>query len=425
MTSMAQDSFAMVARLEAMLGQPDIPPKAATACQSLIERMQRPITVGIVGLAGGQKRAVLNALAGDRLLAADVLWPTLDIHYGATSTVSAMLGDGTTLRHDGLPDPAMLAQGPVFLRIAAPQEALRHMNLLDIVGDATAEEWPAALAWGAKRCDIVLWSTLSWTPWEQEIWKNAPDEMKNHAILLAMSSPAPLRVDPAHGFETVLDLGQSAAEASAYDKLIACVQGVIDAALAEDLDAGLMFLQRFSRAGTAEVPGVETVPAPEPVVSASEEPPAVTVPELPSATAPRVVPFPAASVPKPPPEAPSKAPVRPAAEIPREAFGALSRALHHIRSNCAALLDALDGDDLTPDMAADLMDQLEELVMSLVAHSEFHQEIGETWPHLQDAICDANELMLLMKIESGEEQICEAAALLLQLRREFEHELAA
>ncbi|MGV6847873.1 MAG: hypothetical protein ACWA5A_05780 [Marinibacterium sp.] len=433
MSLAGHDTSKTLTRLEVALNAPGIPARAKAGCQSLIEKLRRPVGLGLFGLPGSGKSLILNALAGQAVVPADLPLPTLEITYGPEVALTAVLGDGSTIRRPGLPGPDLLDEGAVFVRVTSPEETLKGLKVLNVVAEPEAVDLEAALTWGAARCDIALWCTRSWDDFEQQIWARAPHSLKNHALMVVTRDPKRSRIKVGHdtGFGQVLHvpplkvygLSGVAGRLRAEDlqNLVAKVQTVIDDAVAEDVDSALMFLHRFEQGVAAD-----DVAAEDAADTGGDQP--AQTPDAGNVDAPSA-PGPAAAADNAVvqlPVAPGRARPAPALPaIPDEAHAALSRAFHYLRQRARGLLDRVPAEPPTPEAAEDLLAQFEDAVVSLVAFTEFEQTIAETWPDLHDAILEASETALLLRIEGGAHQLVEAAALLLQLRQEFEQELAA
>lgn len=111
-------------------------------------------------------------------------------------------------------------------------------------------------------------------------------------------------------------------------------------------------------------------------------------------------------------------------------MAALSRAFLLVRQAARELLAALPdpaqaGDAQAEDAAAAILDRCAETMETLAGLAEPDDRLAETWPDLHDAILEASELSVLLRIEGGIDQAADAAALLLQLRRDIEGRLAA
>lgn len=442
MSLAGRDTTATLQRLEAALDAPGIPPKALAGCRSLIEKLRRPVTLGLFGPPGAGKSLILNALAGQAVAPADLDLPTLEVGHGDTLGLTAMLADGSSIARPGLPGPDLLDEDPIFVRVTTPEETLKGLTVVNVVTEENGEDLSAALNWAATKCHISLWCTRSWTALERTAWRNAPDSLKNHAVMIVSREArrSRVKVSPEDEFEHVLHVpplkvfGVSGVagrlRADDLELLLTHVQQVIDDAVAEDVDSALMFLHRYEP--TAKKSSIYRAQPNDAADQTDAMDDASESDDL-SADAPESGPSaePAtdvatADVSDTPVTRPIPLPVsRREAKIAPEATAALSRAFHYVRQRANDVLENMPSGPIEDEQASHLLGQLEDAVVSLVAFTEFEQAFAETWPNLHSAILDANEIVLLLRIEGGTEQVSEAAALMLQLRQEMEKELAA
>jgi len=389
------DTGETLTRLEAAMRQPDLPPSAVERCGRLIARLQRPVGLGLFGLPGAGKAPLLNAIAGGCVIPEGLSLPTLEVEHGPVPRVTVTRADGSEVRHDGPVDREVLTLAPIFLRVEAPLEGLRGRRLLNLVTDTPGEMGPA-LAWAAGRCDIALWCARDWSSAEREVWRHAPEGLKNHAVLVH-SGNGEARMphgDQVPGFErsfriTPLRLVRASdmttvRPVAGIDGLLAHVRQVIAAGQAEDLDAAMVLLHRHNRrTGRPD-----------------EAPPA-----------PMLAPVPAVAP-------------HDAGRLTPDGRAALSRGFQIVRRCAAGLADALPDGPLPEDRAEILLTGIDAALEALQEVFDSDDTLAEALPDLAGTVVEARELALLMRIEGGAEQAAEAAALLLQTRREIEAALA-
>ncbi|SMX50139.1 hypothetical protein [Maliponia aquimaris] len=380
MTSLPSLRTETLDRLQALGAGDALSPRAAATCTTLIDKLRAPVRIGLVGLPGAGKRALLNALAGDTLADPRLDVPTLEVLPGDRPGLRATLADSSLLVVDGAPTAALLRQRPVYLRLTSPAPGLAGRRLLLLATDDSAQDLAAGLRWAAPRVDILLWCSRAWHPAERQVWHAAPDSLRNHAVLLLTGSEAPPRLRATDdGFDTAFRIDP--AEPGGMDKLRAHLADIIDEAATQDLHGAQLFLARHAAATHAE-------PAKEPT------PP------------PQVVPLAAASRPEADPEARAE----------------LGRLLHLLRRAAEDLRQelALAADD--PDR---LLSAFEEVFETLAGRCADLSHLSDRWPDLGDDVAEARDLALLLRIEGGAGQVTDAARLLVQVRTGIEERLAA
>ncbi len=376
MSAAALDPAGVACDLRRLANDPAVSRRDAACALALADRFDRPVCVGLLGLAGSGHRSLANALCGAALIGPEPGWPTTEARHAGSPGHTATLPDGSRTSAAGLPDPARLTPAPVFLQIEAPLPALRRMSLLAVNSSADLSETAAALAWAARRIDIAIWCSAGWTAGEAALWQAAPDALKHHAVL-AITGGGPV---PATGgdFATAIGLPPQADPARLADALA----DLIDEARAADLDAARLLLRKYGGAG--------------PEAGAAQARPA------------EIVPFPSAATPAPQPAG-------------RDALG---RAFAILRNEARTLLAALEdpADGASPDT---ILRGIEATIAAVAEMLGAEAAAVGSGTGIAAALDQAAEMALLLRYEGGEAQAADAAALLLQLRREIEWELAA
>lgn len=155
----------------------------AEAAERLIERLERPARVALLGLPGAGKSAILNLLAGTIVVPETLRLPTMIVQHGAESRMLCTLADGKTQIVEGHDLSAILVLNPAMVTLEMDLPALKVIHLLEVsAGPMEAEQRRAAL-WASKRADILIWCTTSYLPKEQVVWEAMPDVVKDNGFL--------------------------------------------------------------------------------------------------------------------------------------------------------------------------------------------------------------------------------------------------
>ncbi len=387
------DVAATVLRLQAALDHPGLPARAAAHCQGLIDRLQAPVRVAVFGLPRAGKAAVTNALAETAVLMPGAQIAPVLIRSASSASVTLTQGNGQSVASPA-ETPFAPPPGTAMAELALPLDALAGMSLLNVATDATPEDMAAALAWAAPRCDIALWCTRRWTAEEQAIWRNGPDTLKNHALMIAVSNDENRQAS--HSFaqspernwcDLVLDDGGAALTPASVELLRRRLQQMIAEARAEDRDIADFLIEQHA-------------PGPDPKPQASEHskrPPDLSVVGGAEGAD-------AGTATKPPPEA----------------CAALSRLILRLREAAQAALATL-----AQDQGEILMEQIQDTFHQVLELAEAEHGFADAWPALYETLREADDLMLLLALESNETKTTEAATLLAQVRQDLEFALAA
>lgn len=156
----------------------------AEAAERLIERLERPARVALLGLPGAGKSAVLNLLAGDTVIDESLRLPTILVQRGAENQMICTLPDGTTTVLPGCDLEQIVPLGPALVTIELPLPALSVISLLEVSAGPADGDQRRAATWASKRADIVVWCSTSFVPKEQKVWESLPDAIKDNGFLL-------------------------------------------------------------------------------------------------------------------------------------------------------------------------------------------------------------------------------------------------
>jgi hypothetical protein len=326
----------------------------AEAAERLIERLERPARIALLGLPGAGKSAILNLLTGTTVIPETLRLPTIIVQHGAVPRMVCTLTDGRTEVVPGSDLNDVLALTPALVTLEMDLPALKVISLLEVsAGPMEAEQRRAAI-WASKRADILIWCTTSYLPKEQQVWEGMPDVVKDNGFLFltkvdllgSREAAAGMldRVEMRAGeeFRQILSISvKQAREAmppggpldrdmfrdSGATALITTIKSRVQAArradtdmaellLARHVEAGGIVAKRFAGPGEVEPPAEQGwAPPPE-----APEPPATAAESLPAAAkpVPEVIPEPA---PDPEPEAVPVAPEPEASPEPAPRVG--------------------------------------------------------------------------------------------------------
>jgi hypothetical protein len=155
----------------------------AEAAERLIERLERPARIALLGLPGSGKSSILNLLVGAVVVPETLRLPTIVVQHGDIARMICTLTDGTTkiLPGSDLADVLPLAPALVTLEMDLP--ALKVISLLEVSAGPMEAEQKRAATWASKRADIVIWCTTSYLPKEQAVWESLPDAVKDNSFM--------------------------------------------------------------------------------------------------------------------------------------------------------------------------------------------------------------------------------------------------
>ncbi len=316
----------------------------AEAGERLIERLERPARVALLGLPGSGKSAILNLLTGTVVVPETLRLPTIIVQHGGEERMLCTLTDGRTEIVPGSDLNNVLALNPALVTLEMDLPALKVISLLEVSAGPMEAEQRRAAVWASKRADILIWCTTSYLPKEQQVWDGMPDVVKDNGFLFLTKTDLLGSRDAAAGmlervetrageeFRQVLSISAKQARAatpaggpvdremfrdSGAAAVITTIKSRVQAARRADTDMAELLLARHVEAG-----GI--------VARRFAEPASTTATPVP---APQWT---------PPPEAPPEAHRQAPPEVPPEAEPVAAAAVHPVAEPDIVALFASD-----------------------------------------------------------------------------------
>ncbi len=421
-----------------------LPANAQERAEKLLERISKPVRVGLLGLPESGKSTVLNLLVGAIAVPPNTKFPTLELTYGDPAQTICTLADGTrtTLPHANGREVAALS--PAFVEMQMPLPALGKISLLEVVTPDDPTALKRASKWAAGRIDVALWCTQGFNQTEQAMWADMPDILKDHAFLMLTkadhlvadgaleSTLENIRAVAGEEFSQVLPIATKQAIASrrpngTVDKALMRSSGgsALISAVLKQVDMGrqtavdMADILLHQHAELLEAPEEEVAPAPPP---APEPEPVIEEPvaEAPAPEpAPEVEPVPVEPEPIEEPAAASNVvTLQPATRAAYEA------AVAYLVEQGHALTAVVD--EMGDGAPSAIMAQAVEHVQWVSDHlNENGDDADAALQVARDTAMDAADLVQLMQMEKRDSAAVEALSLLVQLKHELQADLAA
>ncbi|MBL9051018.1 MAG: hypothetical protein JNK19_12990 [Tabrizicola sp.] len=155
----------------------------AEAAERLIERLERPARVALLGLPGAGKSSILNLLVGAVVVPETLRLPTIIVQHGPEARMICTLTDGTSRIVPGGDLAEVLPLAPALVTLELDLPALKVISLLEVSAGPMEAEQRRAATWASKRADIVVWCTTSYLPKEQSVWESLPDSVKDNSFM--------------------------------------------------------------------------------------------------------------------------------------------------------------------------------------------------------------------------------------------------
>ncbi|MEM9898903.1 MAG: GTPase, partial [Pseudomonadota bacterium] len=167
-------------------------PQLQERAEGLLQKIERPFRVSVMGLPGSGKSTLLNLLLGANVIPEKVKLPTLQLSYAHEPLIQCTLPDGTQKSLPGDDLYALVELKPAFAQINLPLPALSKLSMMEVVAGADEAEQARAIQWATKRTDIALWcSATSFDENEEDIWAHTSEKVQDHAFLLLTKADDP------------------------------------------------------------------------------------------------------------------------------------------------------------------------------------------------------------------------------------------
>lgn len=428
--------------------------------ESILGRIERPVRLGVMGLAGSGKSTLLNLLLGTEVLPVGLQMPSVNLSFGPKRTAICTLGNGSkeTINFESLSD--VLELNPVFVDATLPLPALQKLSMMEVVAGANPAELKPAIAWATKRIDIALWcSAGDFSTQEENIWKHTPERIQDHAFLLLTKTDmreAVLDLDQRIAdaqdagedfFKEVLAIGTKSAIAAknsdgSVDKaalkrsggmaLISAILRDVEAGRRHAIDQAHVFLHQVDFTAVKPKPA-ETVA--DPVEDVIEEPINETILEpIDDDLSDAVVEAPAEEVVEEIVEAPAEENAAPEPEDTKPEIAepiALEAASRPAIEQAVAQL-AEEGRLMMEDIAGGALDDagiVDNCVDTVTWLADYLADSGDpsdpVYAQSCNAAVDAADLVQLIRLEPGDSVASDSLSVLLQLKQDMQMRLAA
>lgn len=372
------ESTETLARLDRLASCSSLAARDAARCAHLAEVLRKPVRVCLMGPAQSDLRTLLYGILGIDIAPDGLSLPSaIEMRLGDCVQTLATLEDGTHLSNDGWPDAELLAEAPVFLQLDAPAQALERMSFLALSLEADPAVHRPALSWAARRTDIAVWCTRNFSSSDAGIWANAPERLTHHAYLV---ETAPDQDAPHHRLQHSFTGYMPLPLPSTLEPLLDQLGRDIDEARMADIDAAQVLLHRLGPFDQEQSKAVETVES------------------------------------APPPD-----PLRSHGQLTR-LREVLSEPTLYLSRRARALAQDLSWTDPQEEP-----DWFETALAHITETTEGLRDRTLGWPddlteftHLADMVEEATDLILLLQVEAGPDQVEDAAGLLHQLRLAFD-----
>ncbi|WP_300061325.1 GTPase domain-containing protein [uncultured Roseobacter sp.] len=161
----------VIARLERLLSQADLPPSVRAQAEDLRSRLRDGVRIFVLGPKNVGKSQICGAMLGQ---------------FEAKSQTAGSAGVCFT---HSLYEGAAPLEDLHIQSLSVP--LLESVTLVDMETPDEADAFAHSVARAIAVADIVLWCTETFGLDETKLWKNAPDYLKDHSFLVLTKADIP------------------------------------------------------------------------------------------------------------------------------------------------------------------------------------------------------------------------------------------
>ncbi|TNF59739.1 MAG: hypothetical protein EP307_09880 [Rhodobacteraceae bacterium] len=169
--------------LAAALSSDQVPREAKLHGSRLLDRLQAPVQVVVMGKPQSGKSRLINMLLGQPVYPRIADLPAFEVVHGDRERTLIVHEDERVEDwRGGAGDP--LPADTAMVRVELPLPILRRLALTEVTLSGPTDAQRAAAAWAMDRADIAIWCTQSFDAIERSLWAPAPDRLKDHSFLV-------------------------------------------------------------------------------------------------------------------------------------------------------------------------------------------------------------------------------------------------
>ncbi len=398
--------------------------------EQMLRRIESPVRLGLMGLPGSGKSALMNLLLGENILPEGARLPTLSLTHGETAQAICTMNDGTKQIVDGDDFAALSELGAAFIEARLPVPALAKLSMLELVAGSKPVDQQRAVQWASKRVDVALWcTTTAFGEAEQDIWDYMSEAVQDHSFLLLTKADDPtaskdvaarMAEATSNGqdfFKQILPVGTKTALAArksdgSVDKdamrgagaiaLISAILREVEAGRQGALDQAEVFLRQIDFTSTAvdiAEPSASAQPVVKTEVSATQEAPEVVEPPVAETQTADVI------------------------SLTEHSKHVVAQAVEQLTAEGEVMLQSFSEGNLTDEAVIETcVDTVSWLADYL---SDSADENDPAFEICRDVALDAADLAQLIQLEKSDTVAADVLTLMVQLKQDMQTSLAA
>lgn len=174
----------VVQQLEQALGNERFPAELHQWGSQLALHLRKPVQVAVVGIRQSGKSSLINMMLGQNIVPnlGDV--SVIEIASGPDYRALFETVDGSIIRLNGMLADAPVPEGAIRARQELPGQALSDKNFVEIGLSGSFGQQKSIVNWVSQWADIILWCTDCFGDDEQKLWSEVPEDTKDHSCLV-------------------------------------------------------------------------------------------------------------------------------------------------------------------------------------------------------------------------------------------------
>jgi len=174
----------LLKELRAALTSNVMPTNTTARTNRLVDRLESPLRVSVVGQVQTDRTAFLNKILQIDVFDPHQPIPPTRIAYGETDETLCTLGNGEIVTFNSRDHQEIRAKKVAFVEYRMPTPILKSMEFLSVAIPDIEGQAKRAVAWVAGQTDIMIWYTRHYTELEARLWEAVPEHIQDHSFLV-------------------------------------------------------------------------------------------------------------------------------------------------------------------------------------------------------------------------------------------------
>ena len=180
---MCRQESEVINQLGAALENDDIPKQYNALGKQVLKNLQNPVRIVFVGLPGGGKTSLINMILGRSVFPSFPNVDIVEVSYGADARTTAVYPDGSQSEIKGLDIGGNRTAGALSILVQLPEEILKQNTFCEVRLSGPLQDKARLLRKAVEAGQITVLCSETFREPEQALWKNVPDEVKDHSFL--------------------------------------------------------------------------------------------------------------------------------------------------------------------------------------------------------------------------------------------------